>query len=100
MSGNYADEDLVVMRDGSGPFTRTLRTIHQDAIRQAIENPDRGGISWIGRRAFDKMRTALEEHLSVVDKNGNRSNPNYLDNEPEGQEMDQHDDTREMVQSS
>ena len=59
MSGNYADDDSVVMRDEFGPFSRTLRTIHQDAIRQAIENPDRGGISWIGHRAFDKMRTAL-----------------------------------------
>ena len=74
MSGNYGVDDLVVMRDGIGPFTRTLKTIHQDSIRQAIENPDRGGIAWIGRRAFDKMRSALADHLEVVDKNGNRSN--------------------------
>ena len=73
-SGNYADDDLVVMRDEFDPFSRTLRTIHQDAIRRAIENPDRGGISWIGHRAFDKMRTALDEHLGVVDKHGSRSN--------------------------
>ena len=74
MSGNYADDDLVFTRNEVGPFSRNLKTIHQDAIRLAIENPDRGGISWIGHRAFDEMRTALDEHLGVVDKNGDRSN--------------------------
>ena len=73
MTGYYADNDLVVMRDAFGPLSRTVRTINQDAISQAIEKPDRGGISWIGHRAFDRMRTALEEHLDNIDKHGNRS---------------------------
>ena len=74
MSGNYADDDLVFMRNEVGPFSRTLKTIHQDAMRLAIENPDRGGISWIGHRASDRTRTALEELLDMVDKHGSRSN--------------------------
>ena len=52
MSGNYAD-DIVGTRSDVGPFSGALKSIHQDAIRLAIENPDRGGVLWIGERAFD-----------------------------------------------
>ena len=69
------DDDIVYMRSAHvGPLSTALKSIHQDAIRLEIENPDRGGVMWIGHRAFDKMRAALEEHLDKVDKGGNRSN--------------------------
>ena len=74
MSGNYADDDIVYTRKDVGPFSRARKSIHQDAIRLAIEKPDRGGVLWIGERALDKNRTALEEHLEKLDKDGNRSN--------------------------
>ena len=45
-----ASTDIVAMRQGQdGPLSRALKSIHQDAIRLAIENPDRGGVMWIDK---------------------------------------------------
>ena len=60
MNGNNANDGIVLMRSGqAGPLSRALKAIHQDAIRLAIENPEQGGLMWIGHRAFDKVGTAL-----------------------------------------
>ena len=70
-----ASIDSVAMRKGQdGPLSKALKDTDKDAIRMAIEDPGHGGPTWIGFHAFDKMASALEDHLKKVDKGGNRPN--------------------------
>ena len=67
--------DIVSMREGQdGPLSRALKDTDKDAIRMAIEDPGHGGPTRIGVHAFDRMASALKDHLKTVDKGGNRPN--------------------------
>ena len=71
-----AHVNIVAMRNGQGgSLSRGLKDFDKDAIRLVIANPEtKGGLMWIGPRAFERMGSALEMHLEKVDKGGNRPN--------------------------